>query len=455
MGSLVTSTVDQSQQEQDTEDIVYSPLYNERFHTIIDDAESTHPKLLYVEDRQRLSVFKAFGNDAQKLFVCLLMRKDLKWHRMGRMEDLGRRLGLDYDRLMTVVAELCATPSQLVDTPSLAQDDSHITVDEALDCLRVDELQDLSGGSRNMRKDALMTLLKQNDNALEICRERLVKCVKITEPAGKLFRRLVLIYYSCHRELRTALEPGPEFDIFEGMGKRFKAFTPNVHHFFDDRSALVNLELKIFPATTSLGTRPKGALIDNYMLIFDEILSTGTMDPPYIGDTWATLSVASRHVLSALVLQRATEKGELRKLACLGTFDLANDTKRVIEELCKEPQPLCLDERSQDFAVVLDRLKIKDIMTIAMKHGAPLPKRCIKSDFPKIFDKEFRKSPALRDVVMQDVVAQLDVKKRVLEVDTLIRARMEVCLTEYFRSHRLPPPHIATSPYNTIRARFD
>ncbi|KAJ7503366.1 hypothetical protein B0H11DRAFT_2187806 [Mycena galericulata] len=156
---------------------------------------------------------------------------------------------------------------------------------------------------------------------------------------------------------------GAELAIFEGLGKRFKAFTPKVlsQQLRDDHSAFVNLELELFPNTS---TNLKLAAVDNYVPIFEDILEVD-MDER-VSEAYDVLSARACHVLCGLILQR--HNFELRSMDCPDMFDSANveELAAVITELCVS---LCIDENRQEFSTVLKRLKVKDLQEIGKKHG--------------------------------------------------------------------------------------
>ncbi|KAJ7478994.1 hypothetical protein FB451DRAFT_172505 [Mycena latifolia] len=99
------------------------------------------------------------------------------------------------------------------------------------------------------------------------------------------------------------------------------------------------------------------------------------------------LSVASRHVLAGMVLQRndpVWNSAELYKLRCSGVFDPETETSSVITELCNPPeacsQPFCINEDQEKFSTVLDRLRLVDLKEIGKRCGVKV----------SVFEKFFR-----------------------------------------------------------------
>ncbi|KAJ6600460.1 hypothetical protein DFH09DRAFT_1128300 [Mycena vulgaris] len=459
---------DEESEDQELEDPPkYSPLYLEVMRVIIQYVRSEHPAMISSEDSQKLRLFEALGESAQKFLACLLMRKDLKWHPIRRLIKLGVRLGLDEAGVGSVVSELCV---ESADVQPFALDESKMSIDDALWCLTVDQLKEI-GGSHRIRfilKRQLISSLKQAVDLAHLSQaahQVLGKCIQIPESVGRFFRRLILVYYRCKYFPHARLD-APLLEVFTGVGKRFGGFTPRIFQtdFTVGYPELVEFERRFFPNAAPL----KLAATDNYLLIFDDFLGDARSHPDHkhsmIIDHCSALSDASRHILAGMILQQNLH-AEFQKARCHDVFDPDTQTSSVITELCKPPDTgdtsLCYNEHQEVFLTVLQRLRREDLMEIGQNHGIKTRKKNpLKTELTSAFEKALPQrrinSPKpLKEILMPEIIKKLDeLKKRTMGVHSAVHGTLDPMVKKYFERQTETPAHIARKPFHAIRQRF-
>ncbi|KAJ7478993.1 hypothetical protein FB451DRAFT_1240346 [Mycena latifolia] len=252
------------------EDKEYSPLYIEAIRVIIQYVRSKCPSMISPVEDTMLQRFEVLPEHAQQLWICLLMRKDLKWHPIRRILKLGQRLGLEKRGVESVMVQLCAP--QAVGTGeawNFGSDESKMTNDEALVCLTVKQQKTIDPSNCARLKDELIATFKRDippSRLSEIALELLQKCIQINEDVGRLFRRFFLVYYQRNRIPEGST---PLLEVFNGIGKRFGLVTPRVWVTdLSEYAKLVEFELTLFPNPAAV----KSAATDNHLLIFDGLI---------------------------------------------------------------------------------------------------------------------------------------------------------------------------------------
>ncbi|KAJ7682512.1 hypothetical protein DFH06DRAFT_1161376 [Mycena polygramma] len=479
---------DDKEDEEEEEESPHSTHYAPFMRIIIRYICSKLPHLISPKDvvgdpptdTVDLALFNALSNEAQMLLTCLLMRKDMKWQTSWRLEKLGDRLELRDGKLERVIDELCTIPQT---SPPLsvarffARDESKMTEDERLRCLRVDHLHKILGESRLTRKNELIVALQQSgQNIWPEVNEILGKCIQISEHVVRLFRRLILAYYWCERDgIRRDISDGPPSarrDIMDGVGKRFRAFTPMIfcdppffHNppFVRSRQALVGFEEEMFPNPASL----KLAAVDNYLLIFNDILGNIKVeDGTNVTESCGTLDVATRHVLGSVLLQRkrGVSSSDLRQLGSVGVFDPEDENviATVIAKLCGSATgdfAFCTDESQEQFQDVLERLKIEDLKEIAKRHYIMTKGAKVKTDWIQAFmralpQRRLNTRQPLREILMPDVISKLkNLKKRQLLLKQDVGNELKALIESYFERRAEAPAYIAQRPFRAMRRR--
>ncbi|KAJ6490307.1 hypothetical protein C8R47DRAFT_1124169 [Mycena vitilis] len=513
MSSAMSSTQVQAQQtsqddredgEEEEEEFPHSKLYAPFIREIIEYIRLNLPHLISPEDDSptdalELELFETFSgechslraglwfrvvehtiDEAQMLLTCLLMRKDMKWQTSWRLEKLGDRLELRDGKLERVIAELCTIPEtspHLTGLRCFAQDESTMTNEDRLRCLRVDHLHQMLGDSRRTRKSELILALQQSDhNIWDQVNQILGKSIRISEHVIRLFRRLVLTYYWCERRnIKRAISegpPSPRLDIMEGVGKRCGVFTPMMYcdppfshkpPFVSSLQALVGFEERRFPILASL----KLAAVDNYLLIFNDILAhIEDDDNTNITEACYRLDDATRHVLGSIVMQRSAgvSSADLLQWRSVGVFEpeKENVTATVIAKLCGSAAgdfAFCTDETHEPFKDVLKRLRKPDLQEIATKHsikpkGAKSKANLIAAFMRALPQRRLNTPLSLQEILMPDVIAKLDVlEKRTLRLKANVLKELKALVKSYFQSQPEAPAHIAQKPFREMRQR--
>ncbi|KAJ6578049.1 hypothetical protein B0H19DRAFT_1253336 [Mycena capillaripes] len=460
MSSAMSSTQARTGTQDDDEAEVpeespHSKLYNGFIQEIIEHIRSNHPLLIADTDAELLALFGTFSNDAQMFLTCLIMRKDLKWHPSWRLIKLGQRLSLDETGIGRVIGELSKIPPSYpapTGAQFFAEDESQMTIDERLRCLRLDHLREILRDSKRAGKDEMIAALKQSGRDLSQPVHRILgKCIRIKEHVVRLFRRLILAYYVCKSPLRVG-SPS-RLEIIEGVGKRFGAFRPLMFRyplFIRDRTALVEFELQTFPSPGNLNL----AAVGSYLPIFDAILEGTTNDP--IFDACKLLDDAARHVLAGIILQRkdGAVSADLRELGYDGVFDPQNDSPIVTAKL---REFLCTDE---EFSSQLERLKINDLKEIGNQNnikprGAKTKSELIKAFRQALSQRRLFSQQTVGEILMPQVLMKLDeLERRKLLVKPDVRDPLESLVIRYFRSGPEAPAYIAERPFRETCQRF-
>ncbi|KAJ7770084.1 hypothetical protein B0H16DRAFT_1517213 [Mycena metata] len=470
----------QSQSQGDEEDDPSSPEYIILIRDVVRYIRQERQNLVSALDEHDLQLFEAFSEDAQKLLVCLsLIRKDLKWHPIRRLLKLGVRLDLDQAKLEGTMSELCKALTPHVRTEPaavriFARDESQMSFDERLSCLTVEQLRKI-GGAKEPTKAELMASFKLRNSPMEFqsVRTTLGKCIQIQEHVTRLFRRLILLYYSGVCPLAEGYvrpEGSAPMKIVEGIGRRLGLSRMEVSQvdYIDDSAVLVRSEHILFP-----NPKPpkKTSANDNYLPIFDDVLlaiiqhasrnpTAVVVNNPttVVVNTVMSLSDAARHVLAGVLLGAS----EIRHLACGGLFDPVKDTAQVIAELCSAPLnaqggALCQDEHQEEFDKVLERLTFKQLVDLGKGHGIKGSKKSIVIGriIEALPQKRINSTQTLHEIFMPKVLEMLNgSRNRKIFLHPDFAETMNSCVKEYFRRHPYAPSHIAEGPFNTIRQRF-
>ncbi|KAK7055907.1 hypothetical protein R3P38DRAFT_2849531 [Favolaschia claudopus] len=450
---------DDEEQEKSDSHLTHSKRYLGFIREIIGFVRSNQASLIPPEDARLLEDFgKDFSEDAQRLLICLWLRKSMKWHPVRRMKKLAGRLELDQERLKAVMSELC-------EDSRFAE--SQIQIDDALECLIVPQLQVIMGEPKQRPKRELVTRLKNDPRLYQLVYDTLESCIRIKMDIVRLLRRLILVYYHLN-PLPPPLVPGSDdhaianFEVKEGLWKHFGASRYRMRYepFTHDYETLVKFELVNFPTPQKL--RP--TRVDNYLLIFDDVLdSVGTgqeLPEPSAAVIAAcrALNVAARHVLAGLVLERETivSYSKLEKMNSDGRFNVVDHYTDVLR-VFTERGVLFSDEANLDS---LNRVKFKDLKVLAVKHKVSLRGIQVKTGSIKAFQEAFTQMRinsrcSIEDAVMRDVRAKLqEQRKRQLMLKPEAEQALEACITKYFRRHRISPSYIARRPFNDIRKQF-
>ncbi|KAJ7443574.1 hypothetical protein FB451DRAFT_1295614 [Mycena latifolia] len=270
------------------EDKEYSPLYIEAIRVIIQYVRSKCPSMISPVEDTMLQRFEVLPEHAQQLWICLLMRKDLKWHPIRRILKLGQRLGLEKRGVESVMVQLCVLrrlerevcyrasfeaqrPTHRTEAWNFGSDESKMTNDEALVCLTVKQQKTIDPSNCARLKDELIATFKRDippSRLSEIALELLQKCIQINEDVGRCFGDFsgLLPAYVSNRIPEGST---PLLEVFNGIGKRFGLVTPRVWVTdLSEYAKLVEFELTLFPNPAAV----KSAATDNHLLIFDGLI---------------------------------------------------------------------------------------------------------------------------------------------------------------------------------------